>query len=354
VKAGTTPEEKAQGEAKQDPDRPQPTPAERLAALQRDKERLQSEIEFVRTKVKQTIPMLQDKLKMKRPEFRSIDAGTGFQAAPVAEMRKARFMSEDEKKPLHDALMTVGGRPVSRTYVNDMLGYLQTFPAAGPEESRTQRVMWEVIRTEAVRSSFGEGASEAESEIQTLYSQLVDGKAKFEDLAKQRPQSPGGEKGGVIEPVTRNSHHGLRVEQIAFTTPEGQISRPFATMRGFAILRADKVHAAANPDEAKVDASMLFVPFHADPEQVNKALGSVTMGNVEIAVFDEAAMKMLPAFFQPQPQIPNQPDAQKDADAGKIEPDASKKKEPEKKEPEKKEPVKQLPVKQSADGSKGN
>jgi hypothetical protein len=351
-----------QPEAKQDPDRPEPTPAERVAVLQRDKERLVQEIEFVREQVKKTIPMLQHKLKMERPAFRSIDAGTSFQAAPVAEMRKARLMTDEEKKPIPDALMTVGGRPVSRTYVNDMLAYLKTYPSSGPEEMQTQKVMWEVIRTEAVRAAFGEAGSESEAEIQTIYSQLVDGKAKFEDLAKQRPQSPGGDKGGVIEPVTRNSQHGLRVEQVAFTTPEGQISRPFATMRGFAILRTDKVHTTANPDEAKVDASMIFVPFHADPEQVNKALSTVTMGNVDIAVQDEAAMKMLPMLFQPQTQVLDaqrgvDETTQKKLEAAKKQAELDAKKQQDSDAPKKQDadaPKKQEPVKQSADGSNGD
>ncbi len=95
---------------------------------------------------------------------------------------------------------------------------------------------------------------------------------------------------------------GTRFEQVAFTTPAGAQSRPFAHHTGFVVLQVDALTKGATPELDKVKATVLCVPY-ADPEAIVKIENQLANAQIEIVVRDKDVMRMLPPGFQDQDEL---------------------------------------------------
>lgn len=298
AKPAPTPAAGNQEPAKQDPDKPQPTPVDKIAELERERERLTKEIEFVRERVAKAGATLSDKIANRKLVVKSINAGTSVAApAPVAAPRMARVLSPDEAKNVGDALLVVNTRPIHKAQVDELVDYQKAYPSSGDDQLRMHRAMLDLIRTEATHGSFLEPAKEAEQGIADLRAQAEKG-ADLAELAKTRSQGAGAQEGGKIE-VTRNSFHGLKLEQMAFSTKEGAMSPVFKTPMGYAFLRADKFEKGESPDMDKVQATLVQLNYFGDANEMRQVQSAVATGQLDIAVRDDATLEMLPVMFRP-------------------------------------------------------
>lgn len=307
----------AQQGTPQDPDKPQPKVEDRLAELTKEKERLTREIAFVKDRAANLGSMLKDKIANRALNVRSIDAGTSA-AAPVATMqpRKARMMTPEERHDAgDDVLLIAAGRPVRQAQVDELMNYLRSSPTSGDDELRSQKVMFELIRTEATAGAFGDSARKAEAQIQAIAAELAAGKP-FEELAKQST-GPGADQGGKIE-VTRNTYFGVKLEQVAFTTKEGGVSSPFLTPMGWCILRCNKQLKGETPDSDRVECGLIQIALNSDPKQLGQIQSQVATGQIDLALRDEKVMAMLPPLFRPMADAAAQPGTIEVADTGET------------------------------------
>jgi len=301
-----------------DKDKAVQSPADVITELTREKERLQTEIEYAKARAKNANKMLATKLGTRGQSFKNIDAGMSASApAPVAPMSKARLMTpaELEAQPKDVMfLLSVSGKPgyaVRQPQYDELMQYLASSPASGNDEMRGQRVMFDLIRTYSVAAAFPQ--NEAEGQIADVYGQLENGK-KMADLAKNYAPVQGAKEDGTLE-VTRNSFLGTKVEQTAFSLQQGQRSRPFHGPQGLMILEVESVEKGATPDLDKVVARVLLCGYQADPAMLQKAQSAAVSGQVDIAVRDQKVMDLLPALFKPAPAPPaNAPGGTGDVD----------------------------------------
>jgi hypothetical protein len=293
--------------AQQDPDKPAETPAKTITELTTEKERLEAEIAFARDRAKTMRGDLAGKLTSRSQTFRAIAAGTTAPAAAaVSQRRFARLFEAAEKSDLApDTLLTVNGRPIREGDVEGLLAYLRSLPNSGDDAMRTQRVLFELIRTEAVAAAFAE--NEAEARIGEVLGELEKGKP-IADVAKSFGTVSGANDAGTVE-VTRNSFLGIRIEQAAFSTEPGQRSRPIRTPQGFCVVGVDKIEKGSTPDLDKVTATVVQVGYVAEPAALQKAMAAPATGQVDIAVRDEKVLEMLPAMFRPAPTKPSEDQA---------------------------------------------
>lgn len=280
-------------------------PAAELAELAKEKERLQREIGFVKGRVANAKDTLKNNLGRGVPAFRTIDAGkttvaAPAQATPPVAPRPARLMADDERSNFTgDTMLVVNGHPIRQAQFDELMAYQATLPGdASAKAIHGMMAVSELVRIETMASSFTE--SEVEVQAAEALGEIESGKTMAE-VAKARGTLRGAPENGQVE-ITRRSVHGLRIEQVAFSTPEGSRSRPFRHHGGIAILQVDGIERGATPELDKCKAHVVVVPY-ADPESLAKVESLLANGQVEIVARDKDVMQMLPAGFQDQDEV---------------------------------------------------
>lgn len=277
-------------------------PTKAIADLQKEKERLQREIDFVKGRVADSRQTLR-KLGHQSLSFRTIDAGKTTAAPPVAPpvaRRPARLMQDDERQAYpHDTMVVVNGNPIRQGQFDELLTYQAG--AATDEAARAMHSMIalaDLIRIENIVSSFAE--SEATVHIAEALSELEGGRA-IGELAKSLGTLRGAAEDGAVD-ITRHSPHGVKLERIAFNTPAGSRSKPFTHYTGLAVIQVDSTEKGTTPELDKVHAHVIVAPF-TDADGITKADSMLASGQVEIVVRDREVMKMLPAAFQDAEEV---------------------------------------------------
>jgi hypothetical protein len=295
----------AQGQTP-DPDRPAPTQAEELAKLEREKERLLREIDYVKNRVSNAKDLLTRKFAKRTLSVREIDAGRSNMAQPATPPtapRHARLMQEDElNSHPADVMMLVGGNPVTRQAFDALVAHQSDKIAP---EMRGQMALYELIRIEGAAAEFTEG--EVEGVLSEVATKLAAGQSVAE-LAPTYGILAGSAEDGRIE-VTRNSRFGPRLEQIAFELEDGATSRPFRHHAGVVVLHRDSLEKGASPELDKVVAHALHIPYTNEPEQLLKVQRAISTAQIEIVVRDKETMMLLPIVFRDAEYMPKpQPD----------------------------------------------
>lgn len=299
----------------------EPTPAERLDMLNKEKARLQREIKFATERVQQAKGLLSSKLTRSKPVFKAIDAGKPASAIPIApkqvQRKFARIGTVDEMNYGGNSMMImVQDRAISQTSFDSVMNYLResgkqlTKPAnvlteAGNRREsgnwdndslRAQRVLFDLIRIEAVASQFIE--NEGEIELSENLQRLETGAKTFAAAATEYGTVAGAKPDGAVE-VLRNSILGPYFEYVAFSTPVGKISRPFRTTNGYVVIKVDSVEKGAQTSLDKVKAHAVQFAYSADQKMMQKAQFKVNSGQIDVRVRDQQVLDMLPALFKP-------------------------------------------------------
>ena len=303
----------------QDPDKPQNSPQQQVEELQREKERLQKEIGYARQRAAQKQQLLTEKLARTKPTYRAIDAGRNLPPPPVMpaiqQPRQARVATAEEmaNQPEGTALV-VNGRPVPQRAIDELVAYLASTPGAGDAAAQQQRALFDLIRLEAIASSFDEAQAETEDRVGQVGGDLDAGKSPAE-LVKAVGSVRGADAEGGIE-VTRNSWLGPLFERAAFGAEPGKRTRPIRTGDGIAVLVLKEIKKGERPELDRAVCTAIQVPYSQDQNAIGKAQTAVNTGQVDVLVRDEALRKALPAMFQPQSAAPA---PQMAVDAGMIE-----------------------------------
>lgn len=278
-------------------------PAKEAADLQAEKLRLQKEIEFAKRRVGGIKDLLKNNLGRREQTYRAIDAGATVVAPPAAPPmapRQARLMLDDERSnhPA-DVMLLVNGSPIRQGQFDQLMDYQNLLPGDDSAKMvRGQQAVADLIRIETMATAYSE--TEAEVKVAEAVSELQNGK-KVADLVKTYATLRGAAEDGRIE-VTRHSMHGVRLEQIAFTTPAGTASKPFRHHAGYVILHVDSVEKGATPELDKVVAHALQVSYDS-PEGIAKMEGLLASGQVEIVTRDKQVMELLPPNFRDQDEV---------------------------------------------------
>jgi hypothetical protein len=301
------PAEARDPEKRQDPDKPQPTPAEVVRELNQQKAQLEREIEYARQRAQNATQILRQKLAGSTQSFRAIDAGTNAPPMPAAatpvpiQRNLARVAPPEVCATVpQGTLMLVNGRPLAEPQFKQVTDYLATVPMLGDETVRAQRTLFDLIRLTAILGTFEDTDSEAQ--LGDVLAELQSGRTLAE-LAQRHGSVPTASPAGRVE-VTRNSVLGPLFETIAFTTPVGTMTNPFPCTTGYVILEVVEIQKGASPELDKAICTAVQVPY-ADAETQQKVVQKVTSGQVEVLVRDESLIPLLPAMFRPAP--PPQP-----------------------------------------------
>jgi len=278
------------------------TPAEEAAKLTNEKARLEKEIQYAKQRVKDAKSLLAAKMARKPPSFKSIDAGKPASAKPLAPQRQPRkFATIGSKDKMefggNTMMIMVNDRGISQAAYDGVMNYLRESAGAGNvnESLLAQRALFDMIRIEAIASQFIE--NEGEVKHAENLEAIASRKLSVKDAAKQFGSVQGAKEGVVT--VTRNSIHGPYFEHIAFSTPNGKISRTFRTMNGYAILEPINFEKGAKPALDKVTANVVQFAYTADPQQMATAQFHVNSGQATVLVRDQKVFDTLPALFKP-------------------------------------------------------
>lgn len=275
------------------------TPAEQAAKLTKEKALLEKEIKYATQRVQNAKQLLVVKMSRKKPDFRSIDAGKPASAKPLAPKRVqrkfARIGSKEEMDYAGQTVMVkVNDRAISQASYDGVMDYLRE-SATGNEALLAQRVLFDMIRIEAIASQFIE--NEGEVKLSENQEKIASGKMPLKQAARMFGSVQGATDGMVI--VTRNSIHGPYFEHIAFSTPAGKISRPFRTMSGYAMLMVKEFEKGAKPQLDKVTAHVVQFAYTADPQTMSTAQFQINSGQTTVLVRDQEVLSLLPALFKP-------------------------------------------------------
>lgn len=298
VKPSPAPAAPAAAAPAQDPDKKVQSPEEILKELNGEKERLAREIAYVQERARGLKTMLADKLGQKPREWKSIDAGTNAPAfTPMVPTtpKYARVATPEEMGGRgNDTLLVVNGAAITQRMLDELTTYLAGSAASGDESMRTQRALFELIKIEGIGAAFEQ--NEAAERVSELVTQLEGGKT-IAELAPAVGVVRGSSPEGKLE-VTRNSMFGPRLEQVAFATEPGKRARPFRHTEGVVILKVESFAKGATPEQDKVVASALLVPYTPDPQVLTKAMTAVNTAQVDILVRDEMVLAKLPQMFR--------------------------------------------------------
>lgn len=288
----------------QDPDKPQNSPQAQLEELAREKERLQKEVGYAKERAANQKKLLAEKLMRGKQQYKAIDAGANLPApaakgtAPVTP-RMARVATAEELGNFAEATaMTVNGRPVAARDVDALAQFLAKSPAGGDDTMRGQRAAFDLIRIEAIASTFDEVQAECEDQIGQIAQALDQGKP-IADFVKAHGSVRGADADGKVA-VTPYSPFGPRFEQIAFSTEVGKRSRPFRTSEGIALIVVEGETKGERPELDRRACVVVQVPYTKDADAMAKAQAAVNQGQVDVVVRDEKVMAIVPAMFKPQ------------------------------------------------------
>jgi hypothetical protein len=287
--------------AEQDPDRPPQSPAVKVAELQRERARLVREIDYVKERVANAKELLIEKFANRTFEVQTIDAGASnalpAMAPPVAR-RHARLMLEDEIANYpENVLVVVNGNPITRERVQHLVEHQNP---ATPEEQRTQLALSELIRVEAIASEFAD--SDAMAQAMQVAQQVAGGK-KLAELIPSYSTLDGAKSDGAID-VQRHSPYGLSLEQAAFDAKPGEHVAPLRHSQGIVLLEVDSIEKGASPEQDKVIAHALLVPYTTEKDRHIQAQLEVARGQMDIVVRDKDAMRMLPQIYRDPEMFP--------------------------------------------------
>lgn len=279
----------------------EPTPAEQLEQLNRDKARLEREIQYATQRVDQAKALLSSKMQRAMPVFQAIDAGKPASAVPLAPKqlpRKfARIGTADEMNfGGNTALVMVNGRAISQASYDSVMNYLTETGVGGTEAQRAQRVLFDMIRIEAVAGEFIE--NEGEVKLSENLVPLENGTKSFAEAAKEFGTVQGGSPEGVVQ-VTRNSMLGPYFEYVAFSTPVSKTARPFRTTNGYVMLKVDSHENGEKPAQDKVMCQVVQFAYSADQTVLQQAQFKANSGQIDILVRDQQVLDLLPALFKP-------------------------------------------------------
>ena len=287
---------------KQDPDKPQPTPAEEAATLQKEKDRLLKEIQYAQERAARAKALLTEKFAPSKPSWRAIDAGTMAQqmAAAVEQARPiaARVANDAEKKEAFgdDGMLMVNGNVIRRPQFDTVMDYVRTLPNSGDDNQRAQRILMDMIRTEVACSAFPD--SEAMSVAGEVVQRLANG-TPAADLARKHGVVPGASPEGRLT-ITRNSEFGPVLEQIAFATKVGERTLPIRTPLGVLVMQVASFEKGASNELDKLMVDAVLVPLVEDRFKVQQVLDTAMAGQVQLVARDEAVIGMLPKIFRQQ------------------------------------------------------
>lgn len=286
----------------QDPVKEQ-SPAEKLEMLKKEKARLQREIKFATERVQQAKSLMAAKLQRKQPVFKSIDAGKPASAVPIkpnqVQRKYARIGTKDEMNyGGNEMMIMVNDRAISQASYDAVMNYLQESGTGGTDALRAQRVLFDLIRIEAVASQFIE--NEGEIKLSENLALLEDGSKTFAAAAAEFGSVASAKEDGSVD-ISRNSILGPYFEYVAFSTPVGKMSRPFRTTNGYAVIKVDSVEKGAQKTLDKVKAHVVQFAYSSDQKTMQQAQFKVNSGQVQVLVRDQAVMDLLPALFKPAP-----------------------------------------------------
>lgn len=276
------------------------TTAEQAAKLTKEKARLQTEIKYAAQRVQDAKQLLSVKMSRKKPDFKAIDAGKPASAVALApkraERKFARIGSKEEMNFAGQTVMIkVNDRAISQASYDGVMNYLREAATGGNEALLAQRVLFDMIRIEAIASQFIE--NEGEVKLAENQENIASGKMTVKQAAAQFGSVQGATDGTVI--VTRNSIHGPYFEHIAYSTPVGKTSRAFRTMNGYAMLTVKSFEKGAKPQLDKVTADVVQFAYTADPQTMSTAQFQVNSGQTTVLVRDQMVLDLLPALFKP-------------------------------------------------------
>ena len=288
----------------QDPDKPKATPEQQSKQLTTERDRLQKEIGYVQDRAKNAKQLMAQRLAPAKPEFKSIDAGQPKSMVPpaMATPMQPRLAQVATAEQLHghpnDTMLLVQGRPIARKTYDALMAYLGETPAAGDDKMRSQRVLYDLIRIEAISAAFDE--NETLERLGHVHAQL-DAGSSLQDQIKRFATVPGATPEGKVE-VTRNSMFGPLFEHAAFKTEVGKRTH-FRHTNGFVVLHIDSREKGASPELDKVLAHAVLVAHNAEPEAMAKAQQSVNMAQIEVLVADKATLDLLPDMWKAMPNV---------------------------------------------------
>ena len=184
----------------------EPTPEQQLEQLNRERTRLQREIQYATERVVQAKTLLSSKMQRGKPVFRTIDAGKPASAVPLAtprvERKYARIGSAEEMNyGGNTAMVMVNGRAISQASYDGVMDYLRESATGGTDALRAQRVLFDMIRIEAIAAEFME--NEGEVQLSENLGPLEEGTKSFADAAKEFGTVQGAGPDGALQ-VTRN------------------------------------------------------------------------------------------------------------------------------------------------------
>ena len=279
------------------------SPAQQLEMLKKAKARLQQEIKFATERAQQSKSLLANKLQRRVPVFKSIDAGKPASATPIAptqvQRKYARIGTAEEMNFGGNMMMVmVNDRAISQASYDGVMNYLRESGNKDADALRAQRVLFDLIRIEAIASNFIENVGEIH--LSENLAPLETGEKTFADVAAKFGTVDGAKKTGEVE-ISRNSILGPYFEYVAFSTPVGKMSRPFRTVNGYALIKVNAIEKGANIALDKVIAQVVQFAYSANPKVMQSAQFKVNSGQIDLRVLDQSVLDLLPALFKPAP-----------------------------------------------------
>ena len=273
-------------------------PNRQIEELVRERARLEQEIRYTQERVKQSKSLLQRKLAGANPKYREIDAGVpaSMIRRPATPSRKfARVATPEELARYPDGTMIiVDNRSIGQAYFDRVMDYMKSSGIPGDANMHAQRVLFDMIRLEAIAADMLE--SEGESKVGEALAHMQQG-GSIADLIKKHGTVRGADAEGLVE-VRRNSVYGPFFEHHAFGTEPGKFAGPFRSPHGFVLLQVDSIEKGEKFNQDIARCRVAQIDYTSVPQKLQKAQMKVNQSQVEVLARDEEVLKMLPQLFR--------------------------------------------------------
>lgn len=298
----------AAGTATQDPELVhEPTPAERIAQLKAQIEKLQVELKTldkiekaggISAQVKATVSARRVVAKsFADPNPQPQPVVQPVQAAPQPTKKSARLLGDAEKEGLApDVIFVVDGEPVTKGEFDRAMAYLQSYPQdQTPEQLKTRAVM-ELVNVKAVKAAFPESSEEAKTRILDIQKKLKSGEVEFAELASESSDCPSKARGGDLDFFGRGQMD-FWFTAGAFDLEVGEVSDVIETGFGYHLIKVTAKEAGDTKAQDRVRASHILAQYTPNQLARSQAVSRANSGQADLAfVSDDYRAYTPPAY----------------------------------------------------------
>ncbi|HHI78558.1 MAG TPA: hypothetical protein ENK02_01115 [Planctomycetes bacterium] len=210
---------------------------------------------------------------------------------------KARLLGDEEKKGIEAGVVAlVDGLPVKREEIEQIADFFETFKP-GLRDQHLKDAFEALIKVRHIQAAFKDKLAAMEKRAQEIYKKASAEGADFAKIAAENSDGPSKSDGGNLGYFARPNMVPTFAAR-AFNMKIGEVSKPFASIFGYHIIKVEGKLKGNTPVEDQVKARHILVIFTPDQNKTRALAKEAADGKAKVALVDKKDRAILPPAYR--------------------------------------------------------